>query len=77
MTPLSCRIYDHHLELVQVSRGHEDSIRDIVHIPELDQVSQVMYIVSCSYSSGVYDGSLGSALFMILIERVLICLVAP
>ena len=35
----SCRIYDHHLELIQVSRGHEDCIRDVVHIPELDQVS--------------------------------------
>ena len=38
------RIYDNHLELIQVSRGHEDCIRDIVHIPELDQVSLVMYI---------------------------------
>ena len=32
------RIYDGQLELIQVSRGHEDDIRDILHIPELDQV---------------------------------------
>ena len=32
------RIYDCRLEVVQVSKGHEDNIRDIVHIPELDQV---------------------------------------
>jgi hypothetical protein len=42
MVSLSCRIYDHHLELIQVSRGHEDCIRDIVHIPELDQVGAVV-----------------------------------
>ena len=34
-----CRIYDCQLEIIQVSRGHNDNIREIVHIPELDQVS--------------------------------------
>lgn len=32
------RVYNTGLELLQVCRGHEDSVRAILHIPEDDQV---------------------------------------
>ncbi len=34
----ACRMYNTDLELLQVCRGHEDSVRAILHIPEDDQV---------------------------------------
>ena len=33
-----CRVYSRNLELLQVSRGHSDVIRTIIHIPERKQV---------------------------------------
>ena len=34
------RLYDGELELLQVFRGHTESIQAILHIPELDQVNK-------------------------------------
>ena len=33
-----CRVYNRDLELLQVSRGHTDSIRALIHIPDRKQV---------------------------------------
>ena len=33
-----CRVYNRNLELVQVSRGHSDAIRAVIHIPDRKQV---------------------------------------
>jgi len=35
------RVYSGELEMLQVFRGHEDTIQAVIHIPELDQVSPV------------------------------------
>ena len=34
-----CRIYNEQLHLLQCNRGHDDIIKSIIHIPELNQVS--------------------------------------
>ena len=45
-----CRVYNRSLELVQVSRGHTDVIRDIIHIPDKKQVISQEPLTSYSFT---------------------------
>lgn len=64
----ACRLYDRQLEVVQVSRGHTDSIQSIAHVPELNLVrgricsvkGRLTYILCCvfQYFSAGWDNTM-------------------
>ena len=44
---LSYRVYDNSLQLMQVSCGHTDTIKTIIHIPEREQVCVCVCVHAC------------------------------
>jgi len=47
VTMLPYRVYDNSLQLMQVSCGHTDTIKTIIHIPERDQVCVCVFAFVC------------------------------